>query len=84
MEGKLDDFPCIDYAIAEIQKLGHDTATLELKIMEDDTLYLFSFNPTFDGPRYTNEGDMIIRVGGAADLYYSKEGCRKLLIAVTR
>ena len=84
VEDKRDQFPCFDSAMVEVKEIGYDTSNFRVKIMEDDTLYLFSFIPKIDGPRYTEEGDIIVRAREGVDLYFLKEGCRKLLIRVTR
>lgn len=76
--------PCADSAFAEIQKIGFDTLNLSWDVLEDDTLLLFSFGPRSKGPNLTPDGRLIVHMGGAADIFYSKSDCRKLRVVRTR
>lgn len=79
----MGDISCLDSAYAEVQKIGFDTSLLRLMLMEDDSIYLFSFGPKTD-PVQSSEGNWVVHAGGAVDVFYSKTDCKKRRVVFTQ
>ena len=75
--------PCRDFAYAEIRRIGLDTSLLRLTVLEDDSVYLFSFVPTAKSALQPN-GDFVVPLRRGAEMFYSKVDCKRLQTFITQ